>query len=117
MSLKEKKLPISCNKIKLRDLKILTLKPSIKEYLPNQRKRKYDLRDIVDAILWILRIGSQWRNLPESFPLWKSVYYYFRKWIVEQTFGRLDKDHEKTVESSEAWVLWQNCQTILYRLE
>ena len=50
---------------------------NIKEYLPIQRKRKYDLRDIVDAILWILRIGSQWRNLPDSFPPWKSVHYYF----------------------------------------
>ncbi|MCB9323019.1 MAG: transposase [Lewinellaceae bacterium] len=45
------------------------------------------------------------------------------RWVTEQTFGRfkdfrrLDKDHEKTTESSEAWVLWQNCQTILYRLE
>lgn len=45
------------------------------------------------------------------------------RWVVEQIFGRfnyfrrLDKDHEKSVGSSEAWVLWQNCQTILYRLE
>lgn len=45
------------------------------------------------------------------------------RWVVEQTFGRfnyfrrLDKDHEKTVESSEAWIFWQNFQTILYRLE
>lgn len=45
------------------------------------------------------------------------------RWVTAQTFGRfnyfrrLDKDHEKTVQSSEAWILWQNCQTILYRLE
>ncbi|MGB0839107.1 MAG: transposase, partial [Chitinophagales bacterium] len=45
------------------------------------------------------------------------------RWVTEQTFGRfnffrrLDKDQEKTVQSSEAWVLWQNCQTILYRLD
>jgi len=44
------------------------------------------------------------------------------RWVVEQTFGRfnfyrrLDKDHEKTVDSSEAWILWQNAQTILFRL-
>ncbi|MCB0538594.1 MAG: transposase, partial [Bacteroidetes bacterium] len=31
----------------------------IKEYLPIKRKRKYDLREVVDAIFWILRIGSQ----------------------------------------------------------
>ncbi len=44
------------------------------------------------------------------------------RWVVEQTFGRynffrrLDKDYEKTVESSEAWIIWQNCQTIILRL-
>lgn len=52
----------------------------IKEKLPVQRKRKYDLRDIVDAIFFVLRTGGQWRNLPKEFPKWQSVYYYFRKW-------------------------------------
>ncbi|QHT70881.1 transposase [Rhodocytophaga rosea] len=40
--------------------------------MPIQRKRKYDLREIVNAILWYLRIGSQWRNLPEGFPKWQN---------------------------------------------
>ena len=41
------------------------------------------------------------------------------RWVTERTFGifnffrRLDKDHEKTTESQESWVLWQNCQVIL----
>ena len=52
----------------------------IKEKLPVQRKRRYDLRDIVNAIFWILRTGSQWRNLPKEFPKWQLVYYYFSKW-------------------------------------
>ena len=63
---------------------------NIKEYLPIERKRKHNLRDIVDAILWLLRIGSQWRNLPEKFPPWKSVYYYFRKWQVDGTLQRMN---------------------------
>jgi len=64
---------------------------NIKEYLPIQRKRKHDLREILDAIFWLLRIGSQWRNLPECFPPWRSVYYYFRKW---QSNGTLQKMNE-----------------------
>ena len=63
----------------------------MKEYLPIQRKRKYDLREIVDAIFWYLRIGSQWRNLPEGYPPWRSVYYYFRKWQSDGTLGRLNE--------------------------
>ena len=68
---------------------------NIKEYLPIQRKRKYDLRDIVDAILWMLRIGSQWRNLPDSFPPWKSVHYYFLKWKKDGTLQRMNEGLNK----------------------
>ena len=46
---------------------------------------------MVDAIFWILRIGSQWRNLPEYFPPWNSVYYYFRKWKNDGTLQKLNK--------------------------
>lgn len=63
---------------------------SIKEYLPVQRKRKYDLRDIVNAILCLLRKGSQWRNLDSEYPPWQSVYYYFRKWKKDGTLIRLN---------------------------
>jgi len=44
------------------------------------------------------------------------------RWVTERTFGifnffrRLDKDYEKTTESQEAWILWQNCQIILNRM-
>ncbi len=62
----------------------------IKEILVVQRKRKHSLREIVDAILWVLRIGSQWRNLPDSFPKWQLVYYYFRKWQEDGTLERIN---------------------------
>lgn len=52
----------------------------IKEFLNWQRKRKHDLREVFNAILWITRTGSQWRNLDSGFPPWKSVYYYFETW-------------------------------------
>jgi len=64
---------------------------NIKEYLPMQRKRKHELRQIIDAIFWLLRIGSQWRNLPVSFPPWRSVYYYFRKWKNDGTLLKLNE--------------------------
>jgi len=44
------------------------------------------------------------------------------RWVTERTFGtfnffrRLDKDHEKTPESQEYWILWQNCQIILNKI-
>lgn len=77
----------------------------MKEYLPVQRRRKHSLRFIVDAILWYLRVGGQWRNLPECFPKWQSVYYYFRKWQGDGTLERLNtglnKRERKRVKKEE----------------
>jgi transposase len=59
-------------------------------FLPVQRKRRLNLRDIVDAILWLDRVGSQWRNLPDCFPSWKAVNYYFNKWRWDGTLFKLN---------------------------
>ena len=53
----------------------------IEKYLgfPN-RKRKRSLREISDALFYLLKTGCQWRMLPENYPKWELVYYYFSKW-------------------------------------
>ncbi len=55
-----------------------------------QRKRILSLRTIVNALLYIVRTGCQWRNLPESYPKWTAVYYYFEKWQANQTIERIN---------------------------
>jgi len=45
-----------------------------------ERKRKYDLRMIWNAIFYLVKTGCQWRMLPLDFPKWQLVYYYYRKW-------------------------------------
>jgi putative transposase len=52
----------------------------IESILNDQRKRKFPLRIILDAIMYINKGGIQWRLLPNEFPSWQLVYYYFRKW-------------------------------------
>jgi transposase len=49
----------------------------IKEFLPVHRSKKHDLRVILNAILWLVRTGVQWRNLESKYPKWQSVYYHF----------------------------------------
>lgn len=44
------------------------------------RPRKTDERATVDAILYVVRTGCQWRQLPADFPPWETVYRYFRDW-------------------------------------
>lgn len=44
--------------------------------------RKHSLRSILDACLYLADNGTKWRNLPNDFPPWKTVYHYFRLWSV-----------------------------------
>ena len=53
---------------------------------PQHRKRKYSLRDIMDAIMYIVKTGRQWRMLPRDFPTFNTVFYYFNKWKLEGVF-------------------------------
>ncbi len=41
-----------------------------------------DHRRILDAVFWIARTGSPWRDLPEEFGKWSSVYRQFRRWTL-----------------------------------
>ena len=45
-----------------------------------QRRRKHDLRLVLDALFYLTRSGCQWRMLPDPFPPWQTVYYYFQRW-------------------------------------
>lgn len=53
---------------------------AISPFFDLKRKRRHDLRHVMDAILWLLRTGCQWRNLPPQWPRWQAVYYYFDQW-------------------------------------
>jgi len=63
----------------------------IKKFVPNSdRKRKHDLRLIFDAFFYILKTGCHWRMLPNNYPKWELVYYYFSKWRDEELFVHLN---------------------------
>lgn len=44
----------------------------------------------MDAILWLLRTGTQWRNLPDKWPHWQAIYYYYNQWKTNRTFERMN---------------------------
>jgi putative transposase len=44
------------------------------------RPREHAFRELVNAIFYLSKTGCQWRNLPEHFARWGTVYHYFRTW-------------------------------------
>jgi transposase len=48
-----------------------------------------DRREIMDAILWILRTGAPWRDLPEEYPPWQTVWDLFNNWNVDGTLDQI----------------------------
>ena len=47
------------------------------------------MREILDAIFYVVRSGCAWRLLPHDFPPWKTVYHYFRAWRLDGTWERM----------------------------
>jgi len=56
---------------------------------PGGRPRKLDMRQVINAILYVVVAGIQWRMLPREYPKWKSVYYYFSEWRDDGTWQRI----------------------------
>ncbi|MEJ7816933.1 MAG: transposase, partial [Rubrobacter sp.] len=44
------------------------------------RPRKHPVREVLDAIFYVIRGGCAWRLVPHDFPPWGTVYYWFRQW-------------------------------------
>jgi len=67
-----------------------------------------DRRVMLNGILWILRTGAPWRDLPERFGAWRTVYGYFQQWRADGTFDRILEalqirlDREGKID----WDLW-----------
>ena len=73
----------------------------VKKLLPAERSGKRgrprkDDRNMLNGMLWIVRSGAQWRELPEAYGPWQSVYARFAKWrddgTLEAIFRALSAD-------------------------
>jgi putative transposase len=61
------------------------------------RPRRHSVREILNAIFYILRSGCTWRLLPHDLPPWKTVYHYFRLWRVQGLWERLHAELHRAV--------------------
>jgi len=44
------------------------------------RPRKYSLREILNAVFYVIRTGCQWRGMPHDLPNWKTAHHYL--WVL-----------------------------------
>lgn len=65
----------------------------IAPYFPKPKRMgrpRADLRRVMDGILWIVRSGSPWRDLPEAeFGPWETVYCHFNTWSKNGTLAKV----------------------------
>ena len=55
-------------------------------------QRQHDLRDVFDALRWMVRSGSPWRYLPNDFPRWEAVYQQTQRWLKAGCFEAMVHD-------------------------
>src|SRR5687768_12475681 len=67
----------------------------LRSFLPTAkaegRPRTHSLRDVLDAIFYVVRSGCHWRLLPHDFPPWSAVYYHFRRFPLNGSWSLILK--------------------------
>ncbi len=82
----------------LSDAEWLCIEPHFSNPKAPGRPRVHTLREILNAIFYIVRSGCAWRLLPHDFPPWKTVHHYFRiTWRIDGTWERMHAALRKRV--------------------
>jgi putative transposase len=77
------------------------LAPLVPKPKAGGRPPKYPRREILNAILYVVRSGCAWRLLPHDFPSWRIVYHYFRHWKQTGVWKRIHDRLRKWLRRAE----------------
>ncbi len=83
----------------LTDAQWARLEPLLPPVRPGGRPRAHPLREVIDALRYVLRGGIAWRALPHDYPPWQTAYHYFRVWRRDGTWERLNDELRDLVRS------------------
>lgn len=64
-------------------------------------QREYSLRDVFDAVRWLVKTGAQWRYMPGDFPPWPAVYQQVRRWVDAKAFEAMTHDLRELLRLAE----------------
>ena len=73
----------------LTDREWAILEPVVPPAKPGGRPVAHRRREILNAILYVLRGGNSWRMVPHDLPPWQTAYYYFRRWRDDGTWEQV----------------------------
>jgi putative transposase len=73
----------------------------VPEALPGGRPAKYERREIVNAILYVLRRGCAWRMMPHDLPQWETPYVCFTSWSEDGTWELIEEALRRRVRKAE----------------
>ena len=89
----------------LTDREWAILEPLIPPAKAGGRPRTVNMREVVNAIFYLVKTGCQWRMLPKEFPKWKTANDYFAKWSKDGTWQRINdglREQVRTAAGREA---------------
>jgi putative transposase len=86
----------------LTDLEWEIIEPLLPPTKNRGKPRTTNMREVVNAILYILSEGCQWRALPHDFPPWSTVRNYFDKWKRKNIWKKLNKVFREKLRIKES---------------
>lgn len=75
------------------------LEPLLPSKRPGPGRPSHDRRLVLDGILWRYRTGAPWRDLPEVFGRWQTVYSRFRLWQQDGTWARMLQQAQRAADA------------------
>jgi len=77
------------------------LEPFIPKAKFGGRPRQHPMKFVIDALIYKVKSGCQWRYLPADYPPWRTVYEYFRDWSVDGTWQKIHDEIAKIVRKKK----------------
>ena len=77
------------------------LEPLIPPEKPGGKPRTINMREVINAIWYVLRSGCQWRMVPHEFPPWSTVWGYFRIWRKTGVWEQMHSSLREAVRSRQ----------------
>ena len=82
------------------------LEPVLPPQKPHTGRPALEHRAVMNGILWVLRTGAPWRDLPERYGKWTTIYSRFQRWRKQGVWDRILAELQ-TIKSRDKQINWE----------